>query len=120
MRAGKRKRNGSGIISISAGSCDRFASRFPIGVSSGRAFNGESQNAETRLMAQIHISNHALRRYLERAKGFVSAKEDDAAAIDQLRSRGVDIGAAVAEIQQITQVSRAPEFDPSSAAISGF
>lgn len=52
-------------------------------------------------MAEIHVSKHALRRYLERVKGIAVPHADDGVALQSLRARGCDLGAAETAIRAI-------------------
>lgn len=49
----------------------------------------------------IYISNHATRRYLERAKGMFVSIADDTEALKALNQLGADIKGARAEIERI-------------------
>jgi hypothetical protein len=54
-------------------------------------------------MIDPYVSKHALRRYLERAKGITSPIDGDADALRALQAEGVDLESARREIERATR-----------------
>ena len=51
----------------------------------------------------VHVTAHALRRYMERARGLRVRGDDDVKALEALKSKGVDLAYARAEIKRVTE-----------------